>query len=30
MKILAIEHDPPDVTDDQFTEPLLMAEAQRA
>jgi len=30
MKILAIEHDPPNVTDDQFTEPLLMAEAQRA
>jgi muconolactone delta-isomerase len=30
MKILAIEHDPPEVTDDQFTEPLLMAEARRA
>ena len=30
MKIIAIEKDPPNVTDDQFTEPLLMAEAQRA
>jgi muconolactone delta-isomerase len=30
MKILAIEHDPPDVTDDQFTAELLQAEAQRA
>ena len=30
MKILAIEHDPPDVTDDQFTSELLRAEAQRA
>ena len=30
MKILAIEHDPPDVTADQFTQPLLLAEAQRA
>ena len=29
MKILAIEHDPPDVTDDQFTSELLRAEAQR-
>jgi len=27
MKILAIEHDPPDVRDDQFTEALLQAEA---
>jgi muconolactone delta-isomerase len=30
MKILAIEHDPPEVTDDQFTPDLLQAEAQRA
>jgi muconolactone delta-isomerase len=30
LKILAIEHDPPAVTDDQFTEDLLIAEAQRA
>ena len=30
MKILAIEHDPPDVTDDLFTPELLHAEAQRA
>ena len=30
MKILAIEHDPPDVRDDQFTEALLQAEARRA
>jgi len=30
MKILAIEHDPPDVTDDQFTPELLQAEARRA
>ena len=30
MKILAIEHDPPNVTDAQFTEPLLIAEARRA
>ncbi len=30
MKILAIEHDPPDVCDDQFTEALLRAEARRA
>ena len=30
MKILAIEHDPPDVTDEPFTKPLLIAEAQRA
>ncbi len=30
MKILAIEHDPPAVTGEQFTEPLLKAEAQRA
>jgi hypothetical protein len=30
MKILAIEHDPPDVTADQFTHALLIAEAQRA
>jgi muconolactone delta-isomerase len=30
MKILAIEHDPTDVTDDQFTAELLQAEAQRA
>lgn len=30
MKILAIEHDPPDVRDEQFTEDLLQAEAQRA
>jgi muconolactone delta-isomerase len=30
MKILAIEHDPPGVHDDQFTEALLQAEARRA
>jgi muconolactone delta-isomerase len=30
MKILAIEHDPPDVRGDQFTSELLRAEAQRA
>jgi len=30
MKILAIEHDPPGVTDDQFTPELLQAEARRA
>jgi hypothetical protein len=30
MKILAIEHDPPNVTDDQFTPELLQAEARRA
>ncbi|CAG0936188.1 muconolactone D-isomerase [Thermoflexales bacterium] len=30
MKILAIEHDPPNVTEDQFTKPLLVEEAQRA
>ena len=30
MKILAIEHDPPGVSDDQFTESLLRDEAQRA
>ena len=30
MKILAIEHDPPDVTDEQFTPSLLIAEARRA
>ena len=30
MKILAIEHDPPDVRDDQFTTKLLHAEARRA
>jgi hypothetical protein len=30
MKILAIEHDPPGVTDEQFTPELLQAEAQRA
>ena len=30
MKILAIEHDPPDVRDDQFTPELLRAEAYRA
>jgi muconolactone delta-isomerase len=30
MKILAIEHDPPGVTDDQFTPELLRAEARRA
>jgi len=30
MKILAIEHDPPDVSGDQFTEALLQAEARRA
>ncbi len=30
MKILAIEHDPPGVRDDQFTEALLQAEARRA
>ena len=30
MKILAIEHDPPDVSDDQFTTELLQAEARRA
>jgi hypothetical protein len=30
MKILAIEHDPPDVSDDQFTPALLQAEAHRA
>ncbi len=29
MKILAIEHDPPNVTADQFTQPLLQAEARR-
>jgi muconolactone delta-isomerase len=30
MKILAIEHDPPGVNDNQFTEALLQAEARRA
>jgi hypothetical protein len=30
MKILAIEHDPPDVAADQFTHALLIAEARRA
>ena len=30
MKILAIEHDPPDVRDDQFTAALRHAEARRA
>ncbi len=30
MKILAIEHDSPGVSDDQFTEALLHAEACRA
>ena len=30
MKILAIEHDPPGVTDNQFTPELLQAEARRA
>ncbi len=30
MKIIAIEHDPPNVTEDQFTQPLLIEEAQRA
>lgn len=30
MKILAIEHDPPGVRDDQFTREILLAEAQRA
>ncbi len=30
MKILAIEHDPPGVSDDQFTTDLLQAEARRA
>src|SRR5512139_2726535 len=30
MKILAIEHDPPGVRDDQFTAELLRAEAQCA
>jgi hypothetical protein len=29
MKILAIEHDPPDAHADQFTPELLRAEAQR-
>ena len=30
MKILAIEHDLPEVRDDQFTSALLQAEARRA
>src|SRR5512139_311619 len=30
MKILAIEHDPPGITDAQFTAELLQAEARRA
>jgi muconolactone delta-isomerase len=30
MKILAIEHDPPGITDDRFTTELLQAEAHRA
>lgn len=30
MKILAIEHESPDATPDQFTPPLLQAEARRA
>jgi len=30
MKILAIEHDPPDISDDRFTAELLQAEARRA
>jgi hypothetical protein len=30
MKIIAIEHDPADVIDEQFTTELLQAEAQRA
>ena len=30
MRILAIEHDPPGVSDDQFTVVLLHAEARRA
>ena len=30
MKILAIEHDPSGVTDNQFTPELLQAEARRA
>jgi hypothetical protein len=30
MKILAIEHDPPGISDEQFTPALLQAEAQRA
>ena len=30
MKIIAIEHDPSNVTDDQFTPELLQAEAHRA
>jgi muconolactone delta-isomerase len=30
MKIFAIEHDPPGITDDQFTAELLQAEARRA
>jgi hypothetical protein len=30
MKILAIEHDPPGVSDEQFTQALLQAEARRA
>lgn len=30
MKILAIEHDPPGVSEDQFTAELLQAEARRA
>ena len=30
MKILAIEHDLPEVRDDQFTPALLQAEARRA
>lgn len=29
MKIIAIEHDPPNVTEDQFTKPLLVEEARR-
>ena len=30
MKILAIEHDPPGISDDQFTPELLQAEARCA
>jgi hypothetical protein len=30
MKILAIEHDPPNASDDQFTPAVLQAEARRA
>jgi muconolactone delta-isomerase len=30
MKILALEHESPDATPDQFSKPLLQAEARRA